>query len=495
MPQTLGRISLQEVLDHTHDGVFVLDRNRRFLYLNRACERITGYAAEELLSSSTPCWQIVECRDEQGRSLGGTLCPARVLEDATIDFARHLMQIKTKDGQTRWLDVLYTPIRDSRRSGAEYVIGVIRDATENILNRRQWKKTVASLRSEIEELRRQMQEQYGFATIVTRCPAMRLVLEKIRSACTNESPVLIAGEPGTGKEMVARTIHYNGLQSKGPFVPVTAAAYSPDQIEMELFGYARAGQPGATRDYPGLYRAADGGTLFIKSLDGLAHHTQAALLRALQDREIRPIGAAQPVPVHARVIAALDRSIQEAVCSGVVRRDLIHRLGVITIEIPPLRTRKEDIPLLVEQFVIQLNKQSTRQVEHIAPDVWEQLDRHDWPGNTRELRDVIEAAFASGNGPYLTGDAVRAALAARARTADISLAEYPRAALDTLLADCERRAILNALKAANGGRSLAARMLKISRSRLYRRMDALGISPKSSDISPTPRSARNPADT
>lgn len=477
MMQTLSGISLQEVLNHTHDGVFVLDQDRRFLYFNAACERLTGYKTDEVVSTSNPCWQIIQCRDEQGRTLAGTLCPARVLEDKNVTFARHLMQIKTKGDQTRWVEMLYTPIRDGHHGKAKYVIGVMRDATENILRNQQWKKTIESLRSEINELRRQMQDQYGFASIVTRSPAIRLVLEKIRSACTNESPVLIAGEAGTGKEMVARTIHYNGLQKNGPFVPVTVAAFSADQIEAELFGYARGSRAGATRDYPGLYRAADGGTLLIKGVDRLPHSTQAALLRVLQDREVRPSGTSQPVPVHARVIATFDRPVQEAISSGAVRQELVHRLGVITIEIPSLRTRKEDIPLLVEQFITQLNKHSTRQVEQIAPEVWEQLESYDWPGNTRELKDVIESAFASGAGQVLLGDEVRAAVTARASATETPAAERPRAALDTLLADCERRAILNTLRAAGGGRSLAARMLKISRSRLYRRMDALGISP------------------
>jgi len=482
MPQTSQGIALDQILANTHDAVFVLTKDRHFLYCNRACEKLTGYTADELMAGPNTCWQILECRDEQGRSLAGVLCPARVLENAGIHFARHLMQIKAKNGQMRWVEVLYTPIRDNYRRSVELFIGVMRDATENVLRTQQWKKTTESLRSELESLRRQMQDQYGFASIVTRCPAMRVVLEKVRSACTNESPVLIVGPPGSGKERVARTIHYNGLQKNGPFVPVTVAAFAADQIDAELFGYTRGSRSGATRDYPGLYRAADGGTLLIKGVDHLPHSTQSALLRALQDREIRPVGGAEPVPVHARVIATVNSSGQGPDGLNGLRSELAQRLGVITIEIPALRTRKEDIPLLFEQFVSQLNKRSTRQVEQIALEVWELLDNYDWPGDARELKDVIEAAFAAGTGNVLGGDELQTALASRARATERPAAVQPARPLDQQLADCERAAILNALRAAGGGRSRAARLLKISRSRLYRRMDVLGISPRAAEL-------------
>ena len=165
-----------------------------------------------------------------------------------------------------------------------------------------------------------------------------------------------------------------------------------------------------------------------------------------------------------------------------LRSELAQRLGVITIEIPALRTRKEDIPLLFEQFVSQLNKRSTRQVEQIALEVWELLDNYDWPGDARELKDVIEAAFAAGTGNVLGGDELQTALASRARATERPAAVQPARPLDQQLADCERAAILNALRAAGGGRSRAARLLKISRSRLYRRMDVLGISPRAAEL-------------
>ena len=470
MTQVLDRIALDQVLASTQDGLFVLDDQQRFVYFNSGCERLTGYTSDEVLASGQPCWQITECRDEQGRVLGNKLCQAKGVLDGEQTSARQLVRMTSKGGEQRWVETLFTPLR-SKSGKPGHIIGVMRDVTETKQREDRWRQTIEGLRHEVETLRQQMRDRYGFVSIVTKSPAMRLVLDKTRSACGNGSPVLICGERGTGKEMVARTIHYNGLQKDGPFVVVSAAAMPKDRIEVELFGGVHDG-----RDYPGLVLAADGGTLFVAGIDLVPEDVQAKLLRVIQDKEIRPVGRAEPVPAHIRLIASADRSVQDLYVSNRVRDDLLHRLSVIALEIPSLRTRKEDIPLLVEQFIATLNQQSTRQVREVAPEVWSRLDGHDWPGNAQELQNVIEAAFAAGHDETLRGQ-------------DITIpsgsggfgpaGEGEAARLDTLLCDFERQAILVALRRAGGGRSLAARQLGISRSRLYRRMDALAIEPNS----------------
>ncbi len=481
--QILDTISMDKILAHTQDGVFVLDEKRRFAFFSPACERLTGFSSQEVVNSDRACAEVLECRDEHGRPLAGGLCPAALVASGERPVVRQIMQLTTRKGERRWVETMYTALRDAHGGRGGGVIGVMREVTELREREERYRQTIEDLRDEIERLHQRMREQYGFVSIVTRSPGMQLVLDRIRSACDNSSPVLVCGEAGTGKERVARTIHFNGLQKSGPFVSLSVPATPADRLEAELFGQVRGGVAGGNGDYPGLYRAADGGTLFIDGVDRLSNSTQAKLLRTLQDHAVRAIGSVEPVAVHVRVIASTNLPMTDLVASGALREDLFYRLSVISIELPPLRARKEDIPLLVQQFIGQINQQGTRQVSEVSPDVWAVLDRHEWPGNAQELQNVIESAFAAGTGEMLTADEVRipttrAALfdsGARAGTS-------PMPPLDDLLADFERQAILGALRRAKGQRSLAARVMGISRSRLYRRMEALGIAPKSESM-------------
>jgi len=227
-----------------------------------------------------------------------------------------------------------------------------------------------------------------------------------------------------------------------------------------------------------MIRSADGGTLLIEGVEGLSDSCQARLLKTIQDRAVHPIGSAESVKVNVRIIASAKRPLTELIAEGSIRDDLLSRLSVISIEMPPLRARKEDIPLLVEEFIRQLNAQSTRQVHTVEADLWHTLDEYKWPGNVRELHNVIEAAFAAGTGDTLRHtdiNVVNASRKVRPEAEEIS----DMASLDNAIADFERQAIYAALRRTNGQRSLAAKLLGISRSRLYRRMDALGIGSKS----------------
>ncbi|HSW46756.1 MAG TPA: sigma 54-interacting transcriptional regulator [Phycisphaerae bacterium] len=472
MTQMLDRIALDQVLASTQDGLFVLNDQHRFVYFNAGCERLTGYSSREVLAAGQACWQIIECRDEYGRVLADRLCVAKSVLTGEQSTARQLVRITTKGGESRWVETLFTCLRTQPGKKGGYVIGVMRDVSEAKQREDSWQRTIEDLRREVETLRQQMRDRYGFVSIVTKSPVMRQVLDKTRAACTNASPLLICGERGTGKEMIARTIHYNGLQKDGPFVFVGTSAVPRDRLEIELFGGVYEG-----RDCAGLTLAADGGTLFVAGVDLLPEDIQSRLLRMIQEKEIRPVGGTHTVPVQVRLIASADRSVQDLYASNRLSDELLQRLSVVSIEIPPLRVRKEDIPLLVEQFIGTLNQQSTRQVRQIGSEVWGRLESHDWPGNAQELQNVIEAAFAAGQ-----GDVLRAAEVAIPPSAgrDGRLSGGSEAvSLDDLLADSERWAILSALRQAGGGRSLAARTLGISRSRLYRRMDALGIDPNS----------------
>lgn len=469
-------ISLDSLLAHTHDGVFVLDSDRRYILFNRGCERITGYSSEEVMGGSCGCVGITDCQDEQSRSLRGSLCPGLSVFRGEKPYARARLQIGTKSGEQRWVETTYTSMVDPD-GRTEYVIGVMRDISDHKQREDQRAETIEQLREEANRLRQHMRERYGFGGIVSRSPAMQVVFEKIQSACSNSAPVLITGENGTGKEMVARTIHFNGLQKDGPFVPMTCTAASREMMEGELFGYIRGSFAGASQDYPGLFRAADGGTLLLEEISALPGPTQAKLLRAMQDRTISPVGSIEQQPANVRVIAASNRSTNELVSSGKLREDLYYRLSVITIDLPPLRMRKEDIPFLVDHFISEFNQHGTRQVKEVDPGVWSVLDGHDWPGNVRELQNTVETALVTGSGDKLRVDEVESAIRGRRGMRDADMGSSP-IKLDDMLADIERRTILGALRRTRGQRSLAAKMMGISRSRLYRRMDALGIVPR-----------------
>lgn len=475
MEQQTTPVTLDALLSHINDGVFVLNRNREFVYFNQAAERMTGFVASELLGTGCKCTDVTDCVDEHGRSLSGRLCPGMEVFAGEVTARKQRITLTTKDGQKRNVEAVYTGLGDVDGK-PEFLIVVLRDVAEEAAREEQWLRTIVELREEVERLRQSLRDEYGFAGIISRSPRMQVVLERIRAACGNSSPVLVCGEPGTGKEMVARTIHCNGLQKNAPFITFSVTATPADRIEAELFGYTPGSVPGTTAGYAGLYLAADEGTLFIKDIDRLPQSTQVRLLQAMQERSVRPIGSTQATPANVRVVASTTRSVEDLISSGSLREDLYYRLNVITIEVPPLRLRKEDIPLLVEHFVRHHNGESTRQVSEIAPEVWAALSSHDWPGNVRELQNVIESAFVASSGSVLLPEVVN--LAGGHSRGQKGNGENEAVSLDDILCDTERRAILTALRRARGQRSMAAKFMGISRSRLYRRMEALGIASK-----------------
>ena len=467
---------VDDILNSTQDGVFLVDRDRRIVLFNDGCERLTGYNRAEVLGTQCHCHDVTDCEDEYGRSLMGRLCPGIQVFEGQAPAARQRMRIRRRDGSSVWTETTYTPLSDDRGS-ISCVLAVVHDITDIKEKEDQLREITDNLRDEVERLRGEIRQRYGFSTIVSRSPKMESIFAKIRAACENTSPVLVSGPAGTGKELVARTIHYNGLHKDGPFVPVNCSAMAPNLIESELFGHLKGAFAGASMDFEGVLRAAEGGTIFLDEITGMPGETQVRLLRALQDKRVRPVGSTREVPINVRVIAATNAKPGGAVANGTLRKDLFYCLGVVDIEVPPLRERKEDVPFLVEHFITQFNRQSRRQVKGVAADVWHVLLRYDWPGNVRELQNAVESAFAIGSEPELQAgdlpDLIRGeAIEIRE---NFEPTDMP---LDDILATVERRAILSALRRAGGQRSRAARAIRISRSRLYRRMDALGIRPR-----------------
>jgi DNA-binding NtrC family response regulator len=324
------------------------------------------------------------------------------------------------------------------------------------------------MKGEITRLRGELTESSPFPKLVGGGAAMRRVFSLIQAAARNESSVLIFGESGTGKEVVARAIHYSGTRAGKPFVPVNCSAIPRELIESELFGHKRGAFTGASATTLGLVRSADGGTLFLDEIAEMPADTQAKLLRVIQEKSVRPVGDVGELKVDVRFIAATNRNVEEAVAEGILRQDLYYRLAVIRIDIPPLRARADDIPFLTQHFIEKFGRLFPNRITGLEPHALEALQRYRWPGNVRQLENMIESIFAMGVEGALTLDDLPEAVRADEPAGDD--ADAPGA-----LSEAERQAIERALRASDGNKSRAALLLRISRTRLYRKIREYGL--------------------
>jgi DNA-binding NtrC family response regulator len=254
------------------------------------------------------------------------------------------------------------------------------------------------LREENVRLREEMQKIFSFSNILGRSKAMEQVFELIRAAAPTRSTILVQGESGTGKELVARAIHTNSLRAGHPFIVVNSGALPPDLLESHLFGHVKGAFTGAVAEKRGLFEAADKGTIFFDEISTIGLETQAKLLRVMQEREFMRLGGTKTIRVDVRIIAATNVELEEMIQQQTFRKDLYYRLNVIKIVLPPLRERREDIPLLVKHFLDVFARENGKEIEGVDPDVFQILDRHSWPGNVRELENLMErtVVFAKG---------------------------------------------------------------------------------------------------
>ena len=262
------------------------------------------------------------------------------------------------------------------------------------------------LQEENRELKRQLRREHGFEGFIGKSPRILEVFETIRKTADSGSTVMITGESGTGKELVARAVHLESARRSGPFVSVNCGAIPETLMESELFGHVKGAFTGAVASTEGLFAAAGGGTLFLDEITEIPHSVQVKLLRATQEREVRRVGDTRDVKVDVRLIAASNRDLSKAMADGVLREDLYYRLNVIPIHMPPLRERLDDIPLLVSHFIARITKDVGKSVKGISPDALAILERYHWPGNIRELENVVERAIVLGSGDLLSPDSL-----------------------------------------------------------------------------------------
>jgi DNA-binding NtrC family response regulator len=402
-----------------------------------------------------------------------------VLCDSGVDFSALDLLQKIKESRPELAVLLLSAhptvehATESIRRGAEDFLPVPY-SEEVVLKEVGRVLEAAELRDSVDTLGRLVATRYGFERVISRSPHMHTVTERAQAAARSDTPVLVLGETGTGKELIARAIHANSRRAKRPFIPINCAALPRDLVESELFGHRRGAFSGAFSDHPGLFVAAHGGSLFLDEIGELPLEIQAKLLRVLQDGDVRPVGGLESRRVDVRIIAASNRTLV-SMRDARMRQDLFFRLSVLVIEIPPLRGRREDLPLLAAHFLAGIRERGVHAVNSVEPAALELLAGYPFPGNVRELENLLEGISLTLpaerhviNAEDVRGWLRRRGESAENRTSDASL-------VPLRLAELEAWAITEALRQAHGNKRRAAQMLGISRDTLYRKIHDLNI--------------------
>jgi len=441
-PPGSASTSTEVILESISDGVFTVDLDWRITSFNRAAEEITGVRRADALGR--PCAEVFRCSMcESDCALGQTLERGQPI----IGKAAFIIQA---NGARVPISVSTAVLRDARGrvvGGAE----TFRDL------------------SLVEALREELAGRFRVGDLASRSPLMQRLFEALPAIAASPSTVLILGETGTGKELIARTIHDLSPRKNGPFVAVNCGALPDTLLESELFGYKAGAFTGANRDKPGRFALARGGTLFLDEIGDITPAVQVRLLRVLQERTYEPLGGTRSETADVRLIAATNKDLAGETARGAFREDLYYRVNVVRVELPPLRRRKEDLPLLARQLIERLNRLQGRVVKGIAPEALSLLFAHDWPGNVRELENLIERAFIlCGDGFIETAHLPEEFLGGSTR---MSAASPSRLAHDML----DAQAIRAALDRNGGSRVAAARELGIHKTTFFRRMKKLGI--------------------
>jgi formate hydrogenlyase transcriptional activator len=446
---------LRTITDAIRQSIVVLSPDGTTLYANRVALDLTGLTAAEVkdkgfLSRAFHPDDVDRVHEE--RRVG-------LLEGLPFELE---MRVLFKGGQYRWQLVQYDPLKDEHgRTLRWYVTATDIDDQ---------KRTEERLRNENLVLREEIDRSSMFEEIVGSSKPIRQVVKQVEKVAPSDSTVLILGETGTGKELIARALHRRSKRASGAFIRVNCAAIPQSLIASELFGHEKGAFTGALQRRLGRFEAADGGTLFLDEIGELPTETQIALLRVLQEREFERVGSNHPIPVDVRLIAATNRDLPAAVTAGAFRQDLFYRLNVFPIAVPPLRDRAEDIPLLVEYFVGRFAKAGGKNIRRIGKQTLEQLRAYPWPGNIRELQNVVErAVILTETDTFVVDESwlkLESAESARPREGLSALADREVEMIEAALAESHGRI---------AGSSGAAAKLGIPRQTLESKIKRLGI--------------------
>jgi len=429
------------ILDSVNEGVFTVDPNWRITAFNRAAERITGVSREQAVGS--PCCDVFRANIcEKDCALRRTMRSGKPIVNATAHIINH-------QGER-------VPIRIST--------ALLKDKDGKIIG---GVETFQDL-TQVEQLRKELQARYTFEDIVGRSPAMMRLFEILPQIAASDSTVLIEGPSGTGKELFARAIHNLSPRRKKPFVAVSCAALPDTLLESELFGHKAGAFTDAKRDKPGRFALAEGGTIFLDEIGDVSPAMQVRLLRVLQERVIEPLGGVKPAAIDVRVIAATNKDLARLVQSGRFRDDLYYRIRVIHLRLPGLKQRREDIPLLVNHLIAKFNRLQGKDIAGVSDQVMARLMEHNYPGNVRELENILEQAFVLCRGGMIELGHLPPELRPTGERGAEGSQPMSLEAIEKLL-------ITETLQRRKGGRKLAAQDLGIHPSTLYRKIKTLGI--------------------
>jgi DNA-binding NtrC family response regulator len=331
------------------------------------------------------------------------------------------------------------------------------------------------LEEENVRLKDELRQKFSFSSIIGRSPAMKVVFDLIKAAAPTRSTILLQGESGTGKELVARAIHLNSPRADNSFVIVNSGSLPPDLLESHLFGHVKGAFTGAVALKKGLFEAADRGTIFFDEVSSINLETQAKLLRVLQEKEFMRLGGTETIKVDVRIIAATNTDIEEMIAEKAFRKDLFYRLNVIKIDLPPLRQRKEDIPLLVKHFIEVYGRENGKEVEAASEDVYEILDAYDWPGNVRELENLVERAVVFSRSKIITRESLPPFLLSKDAPEGWPMTPEESLDLRERTQSFQKRIILTALKKSKGVQKQAAAMLGVKPTTLNEMIKRLKI--------------------
>jgi PAS domain S-box-containing protein len=439
--QPISPIHANTILDSIADGVFTVDEKMLITYFNNAAERITGVARKDAIGQY--CFEVLR---------------ANICEKTCV------LKCSFNTGK----EIINKPVNILRSDGKQISISistaVLRDEDGTIVG------GVESFRdlSPIEELRKEIYRTYTFEDIVSKNHRILALFDILPHVAESESSVLIQGPSGSGKELFARAIHNLSKRKTGPFVAVNCGALPDTLLESELFGYVQGAFTDARKDKPGRFELARGGTIFLDEVDSLTQATQVKLLRVLQEREFQPLGATAPVKSDVRVIAATKEDLAERVKQRTFRDDLFFRLNVVKLGLPPLAERRDDIPLLVHHFIEKFNRLMGREITNVSEEVMEMLMQHNFPGNIRELENIIEHAFVMCRDHIIQLNHIPPELQ---KLGAATIYQHPH----TPISDMERQVIVETLRRHNGNKVEAAKSLHLHRTSLWRKMKKYGL--------------------